>query len=84
MAEASLTPVPDLEGRRLTSDEYYSLIPERLELLEGYVCSGAEDHRPRLDLLRALMLNEGLLSVVRLAPPDRWRQALRQAYGDEA
>jgi hypothetical protein len=47
-------PTPDLQGRRLTREEYYALTPERLELLEGYLCGGAEDHRDRLNLLRAL------------------------------
>ena len=81
MAEVSSAPVPDLEGRRLTSEEYYALTPERLELLEGYLCGGADDHKSRLDLLRALAINEGLLRLVRLAPPDSWREALRRTYG---
>jgi len=81
VAEASLAPVPDLEGRRLTSEEYHALTPERLELVEGYLCGGAYDHKLRLDLLRALAINEGLLRLVRLAPPGSWREALRRTYG---
>ena len=65
-------------------EEYYALTPERLELLDGYLCGGAEDHKDRLNLLRALAINEGLLTLVRLAPHDRWREALRRTYGPEA
>lgn len=46
--------IPDLQGGRLTREEYYALTSERLELLEGYPWGGAGDHRDRLNLLRAL------------------------------
>ena len=29
-----------------------------------------------------LLLNEGLLRAVQLAPPEQWRAALRQVYGE--
>jgi hypothetical protein len=29
-----------------------------------------------------LLVNEGLLEAVRLAPPERWYAALRQVYGE--
>ncbi|MGH7233567.1 MAG: hypothetical protein ACREJU_19730 [Nitrospiraceae bacterium] len=84
MVEPGVVPAPNFEGRPLTREEYYALTPERLELLDGFLCGGPEDHKDRLSLLRALVINEGLLALVRLASPDMWREALRRAYGLEA
>ncbi|HJU05886.1 MAG TPA: hypothetical protein VJ692_12115 [Nitrospiraceae bacterium] len=84
MANADSAPVPDLEGRRLTREEYDALTPERLELLDGFLCGGQEDHDDRMSLLKALAINEGLLTLVRLAPPGKWHEALRRTYGGKA
>lgn len=75
-------PSPDLEPRPITIEEYYALTPEKLELLEGYLISGPDYPEERRDLLLLLLVNEGLLQAVRLAPPERWRAALRQVYGE--
>jgi hypothetical protein len=32
--------------------------------------------------LLLLLVNEGLLKAMRLAPPDGWRATLRQVYGE--
>jgi hypothetical protein len=75
-------PVPDLEPRRITLDQYEALTPEKLELWEGYLIDGPDYPEQRRDLLLLLLVNEGLLEAVRLAPADRWRAALRQVYGE--
>ena len=48
MTDSDSVPAPDLEGRRLTREEYDALTPERLELLDGFLCGGPEDHKDRL------------------------------------
>ena len=78
-------PVADMEGRKITMEQYQELTPEKLELLGGYLIAPPdypEFAEQRLDLLSLLLVNEGLLRAVRLAPPERWRDALRQVYGE--
>lgn len=74
-------PVPDLDPQALTGDEYFALTPEKLELWEGYLIEPRERSEARRRLLAALLKNEGRISVVRLAPSERWQEALRQAFG---
>jgi len=75
-------PIPDLEPRKITLDEYLELTPEKLELIEGFLIDGREYPDERLDLLSLLLTNEGLLATLRLAPEERWREAMRQVSGD--
>jgi hypothetical protein len=78
-------PVPDLTPRSITVDLYEPLTPKKLELLDGYIIGPPdwpECSEERRNLLSLLMVNEGLLEVVRLAPPELWRTALQQVYGD--
>ena len=79
---SSERPVPELEPRPLTFEQYLALRPEKLELVEGYLIDGRDRPEQRRDLLALLLLNEGLLQAVRLAPAERWRAALRQVYGE--
>ena len=74
-------PIPDLEPRRISLDEYLELTPEKLELIEGYLIDEPQYPDERRDLLALLLTNEGLLATLRLAPEERWREALRQVYG---
>lgn len=74
-------PVPDLEPRSISMDEYYAFTPEKLELLDGYLIGGPDDHDERRDLLLLLLVNEGLHAAVRLAPAQLWQEALRNVYG---
>lgn len=74
-------PVPGLEPRPITMDEYESFTPEKLELWEGYLIHAPDWHEARRDLLLLLLVNEGLREAVRLAPAELWREALRSAYG---
>lgn len=71
--------MPELQARPLSLDEYRELTPEKLELLDGYLL-GPAAHEARHKLLAALLKNEGLVSVVKLAPSQSWLQALRLVY----
>jgi hypothetical protein len=73
--------VPDLEGRAITMEEYYEYAPEKLELIEGYLFLPRRYPELRLKLLRLLLANVGLLEAVKLAPEQRWREALDRTHG---
>jgi len=62
-----------LTGRPITRQEYDALGEIRIELLDGYLVNP----ETRTQLLRALLANEGLIRVVRLAPPQAWEAALK-------
>ena len=55
---------------------------QKLELSDGYLIHGPRYLEGRRDLLMLLLVNQGLLEAVRLAPPELWREAIRQVYGD--
>lgn len=74
-------PIPDLEPRALTLEEYHAHTPEKFELWDGYLFSTADDSEARRRLLGVLLANVGLLDAVRLAPEERWREALERAFG---
>lgn len=74
-------PVPQLEHQRINFEQYEAFTPEKLELIEGYLIDGPTYHEERRDLLLLLLVNEGLLEAVRLAPEAAWREAIRQVYG---
>jgi len=73
-------PTPGLEPAPITLDDYIYLAPEKLELVEGYLVEGPNDHIWRERLLALLLTNEGLLRAVQLAPESTWREALAQVY----
>lgn len=74
-------PIPDLEPRAITMEEYYAYAPEKVELIQGYLFLPGEYPEPRLKLLRLLLVNVGLLAAVRLLPEQQWREALERVYG---
>ncbi len=74
-------PTPGLEPAPITLDHFVYLTPEKLELVNGYLVEGPEEHVWRTRLLALLLTNEGLLRAVQLAPEAAWRQALEQVYG---
>lgn len=74
-------PLPAMTPQPITMDQYEALIPEKLELWEGYLIRGANDHAARRNLLLLLLMNEGLDATVGLAPADSWREALQRVYG---
>ncbi|HTE85799.1 MAG TPA: hypothetical protein VK821_13805 [Dehalococcoidia bacterium] len=53
--------------------------PEKIELIDGDLLYGPEDHEGRRNLLQLLLTNEGLQEAVRLAPAEVWREALRRS-----
>ena len=75
--------MPDLESRPITMEQYESFTPEKLELIEGYLIDGPGYPEQRRDLLALLLTNEGLIEAVRLAPEERWREAIAQVYGNQ-
>lgn len=74
-------PLPGLEPRPITLDEYHAFTPEKLELLSGYLIAPPDWPEERRRLLALLLANMGLVEAVKLAPEARWRQALERAYG---
>ena len=50
--------------------------------LVDYGDTSAESLEGSRNLLLLLLVNEGLVRAVRLAPPELWRAALRQVYGN--
>ena len=74
-------PVPDLQPSPINLDQYFEMTPEKLELIEGFLISGPQYPEERRDLLQLLLTNEGLEEAVKLAPADRWREALLRVYG---
>ena len=82
-------PIPNLEPQPITSDDYVNCIPEKLELVGGFLVSKAEDNYWRVGeasrrhrLLSVLLKNQGLLKEVQMAPKALWEQALFQVYGN--
>ena len=75
-------PTPDLEPRKITMAEYHALTPEKLERIEGCLIDERDYPEERRNLLLLLLVNEGLVEAVRLAPAEHWRSALRQVYGE--
>ena len=73
-ATARPSDLSEMAGRPLTLEEYYDLGEIRLELIDGYI----DPPEMRTELLRALIINEGLIRVVRLAPRQAWREALKK------
>ena len=74
-------PIPDLSARPITVGEFRANTPEKLDLLKGYLFDLAEEPESRLRFLALLLVNIGLVNAVRLAPEERWREALKKAYG---
>jgi len=74
-------PIPNLEPRAITLEEYHAQTPEKFELLEGHLFDTAAYPDSRRRLLGLLLVNVGLLDAVRLAPEEGWREALRRVYG---
>ena len=82
MSDASSTTlIPGLHPRPLNVDEYRALAPEKIELLDGWVFGTPDYPEERVKAIRTVLINIGLLEVVRHAPAELWREALDRAYG---
>ena len=73
-------PLPEIEARAINVEEFRAYTPEKFELLEGYLFDTRQHPESRRRLLCLLLVNVGLLDAVRLAPEERWREALQRAY----
>lgn len=73
-------PIPDLAARAIDIDEFRTNTPEKFELLAGYLFDTSEHPESRRRLLNLLLVNVGLVDAVRLAPEERWREALQKVY----
>lgn len=73
-------PIPDLEARAIDVEQFRAYTPEKFELLDGYLFDTHEHAESRRRLLQLLLVNVGLLDAVRLAPEQRWREALELVY----
>ncbi|MFN3476202.1 MAG: Uma2 family endonuclease [Candidatus Methylomirabilales bacterium] len=80
MAHAEL-PVPDIEPAPIGLEQFLEFVPEKFELVDGYLFDGAHEHARRMRLLALLLTNEGLARVLQLAPEEKWREALHRVFG---
>ena len=67
-----------LHEHLFTLNEWNELPEGHLELIDGYITLGCD----REALLKALLVNNGLIEVVRHAPLELWLEAIRAVYGD--
>jgi hypothetical protein len=67
-------PVPGIQGRRLTREEFVDYAPDQLELVDGWIPGGE-------GLLRLLLTSLGLRSAVRLGGAERWKQVIGGTEG---
>jgi hypothetical protein len=82
MVEANVDlPLPGLEPRPISLDEYRAFTPEKLELLRGYLIAPPDEPEERRLLLTLLLVNLGLVEAVKVVPEASWREALGRAYG---
>ena len=69
-----------LHEQLFTLNEWDELPEGQLELIDGYIMLGGG----REALLKALLVNNGLIEVVRHAPPELWLEAIRAVYGEKS
>lgn len=80
MSSAQL-PEPNVMPAPITDTQYHQFVPQKTELVGGYLFDGPINHQERINMLALLMTNEGLTRVLLLAPEDKWRAAMRQLFG---
>jgi hypothetical protein len=68
-------------GRRgkLLNVERFMLAPEKIELVDGKLFDNEER---RMDMLGLLLENVGIDAVLRLGPPELWREAVKEVLGN--
>ena len=69
-----------LHRQLFTVDDWHELPEGHLELLDGCIRLGGDGEM----LLKALLVNNGLIEVVRHAPPALWKEAIRSVYGEDS
>jgi len=80
MSAPDQLPLPELEARAIDVEQFRAYTPEKFELLDGYLFDTGQHTESRRRLLRLLLVNVGLFEAVRLAPEERWREALQRVY----
>lgn len=80
MSPTARGPEPGLHPRRLNVDEYHALAPDKVELLDGWVFGTPQFPEERVKAIQTVLINMGLLEVVRHAPLALWREALDRVY----
>jgi len=80
MSAPDQLPLPELDAQAIDVEEFRAYTPEKFELLGGYLFDTRQHAESRRRLLHLLLVNVGLLEAVRLAPEERWREALQRVY----
>ena len=65
----------------ITAEQYQQYIPEKLELVDGYLIDGPDSTEARDKLLALLLTNVGLEAAVMLADKEDWREAIERSIG---
>lgn len=83
MSEDRKVPVPEPYpwGRPITLEEYEAFVPDRLDLVEGYLIDGPGAPERRLALLALLVANCGLEAAIFAAHRDYLREAVEATHG---
>lgn len=69
-------PTAEVAPRGLTLAEVEACMPDRIPFFGGEPVDEPEDHDRRIRLLAMILVNVGLKEAVRLAPRERWLEAL--------
>src|SRR5436309_13539081 len=80
MSAPAQLPLPELDAHAIDVEEFRAYTPEKFEVLNGYLFDTRPHTESRRRLLHLLLVNVGLLEAVRLAPEERWREALQRVY----
>jgi len=73
---------PGLQPQPINWEHYLHWTPEKIELIEGFLIDGPDEHTTREKLFLALLINLGLERAVRFAPREQWEKALQKIYPD--
>lgn len=74
-------PVPGLEPRGVTLEEFMRLMPPTLGFIGDGTPEDPDEARSQRQVLALLLVNTGLADAVRLAPRQTWLEALEATYG---
>src|SRR5687768_4150761 len=74
-------PLPRLDPEQISPDEF-ALLPEKFELVDGYITGSKEGAVERLTLLGLLLRNCRLAAAAKMSDPFEWREASDREFGD--
>lgn len=83
MSEDRTVPLPEPRPweRPITLEEYEAFVPDRIDLVEGYLVDGPDAPERRLALLALLVANCGLEAAISAAHRDDLRNAVEATHG---